>query len=657
MKAKGYLVFHLNLAFSSIEEEAWEDVIRTCYHPLLNLIEKTGIPVGIELTGWTLKQIERIDDLWIKRFKALLNSGNCELIGSGYCQIIGPLVPFKSNEWNQKLGINTYKKILNQRPQIALVNEMAFSSSLVDLYDKFNYKGFIMDRDNINLAINTKKISNKVPTHAKGVNVMEMPVLWSDSILFQKVQHFAYGDLSISDYLNYLKKRIGNNEILLPIYCNDAEVFDYRPGRFKEERPTHHEGEWIRIETLLNFISSKTEIEFISPSRALEISTNNNDKYVSKLVSSAYPIPVKKQDKYNIVRWALTGRNDIWINTICHRIEQHFNKFKNNNSYDWEALCELWSSDLRTHVTDKKWNKALAQMKYLLDKNSINNSIRNIFKKEKKCDTLKSAIGHYGDFKICLDDEGIFLTITTKRIRLELNIRRGMAIKGLSFLSHKMEQCIGTLAHGHFSSISLGADYYSGGLIVELPLQRKRVTDLEKVNPKFAIKSNGYIQISSRINTHIGSIVKIIEVSPDTEKVFLSYDFSKCKKIIGSVRLGIITLLNQFSDGNTTLFCANGGEDNELFNLDGDFNHTLPASTLVSSSRGLGCTTGIIQLSNKRKKLNFKWDPSKYATIPMLHNESFDKESLSRILFSVKEIDDTSKDISSISSFALQIST
>ena len=74
MKPKGYLIFHLNLAFSSIEEAAWADVIRHCYHPLLNLIEKTGIPIGIELTGWTLRQIELIDNSWVERFKALLNS-------------------------------------------------------------------------------------------------------------------------------------------------------------------------------------------------------------------------------------------------------------------------------------------------------------------------------------------------------------------------------------------------------------------------------------------------------------------------------------------------------------------------------------------------------------------------------------------------------
>ena len=136
MKPTGYIVFHLNLAFSSIEEESRPDVIRKCYYPLLDLIEMGSVPIGIELTGWTLEQIKQIDANWVNRFKALLDSGSCELIGSGYCQIIGPLVPWSVNFQNQKIGIDTYNRILDCKPNIALVNEMAFSNSMVDLYNQ-----------------------------------------------------------------------------------------------------------------------------------------------------------------------------------------------------------------------------------------------------------------------------------------------------------------------------------------------------------------------------------------------------------------------------------------------------------------------------------------------------------------------------------------
>jgi len=658
MKPKGYLFFHLNLAFSSIEEEAWADVIRTCYHPMLHLIEKTGIPVGIELTGWTLKQIERIDPSWVEKFKGLLDSKSCELIGSGYCQIIGPLAPYNVNEWNQIIGLEIYKQVLNYRPKVALVNEMAFSSSMVDLYNKFGYEGFIMDRDNIKLALSSDKLSfNKIPTHAIGVDGSVMTILWSDSILFQKVQHFAHGDISIKDYLGYLKKRIDREETVLPLYSNDAEVFDYRPGRFSEERPTHPEGEWRRIERLLNSITCETEIEFISPIEALKISNKEKNRFESKLVNASYPIPVKKQEKYNIARWAVTGRNDVWLNTMCHRIESHLAKSKNNNINDWASLCELWASDLRTHITDKRWNKAISQIDGLLNQHKINSNFGQTLTNIEHHTSLTNVIGQYGDALIGLDDEGILLSICTKYLKLTLNLRRGLAIQSLAFASHNMDECLGTLSHGHFQCISVGADYYSGGIVIELPLLRKRVTDLERVEPKFLIRENGNIEIYAEIKTQFGKIIKIIEVCVDSEKVSLSYNFSNWDKVFGSVRLGILTLLNQFNHKNTNLLFTNGGKTDEIFHLNSDFNHTKPSSTLVSSSRGLGATTGKIQIINNKKSINLQWDPRDCAVMPMLQNNTYEDKTLSRIFFSTQEIDDTLKFPLDLKGFSLSIST
>jgi len=654
MKPKGYIVFHLNLAFSSIEEEARSDVVRTCYHALLDLIETAEIPIGIELTGWTLRQIKKIDTSWIERFKVLIDSGNCELIGSGYCQIIGPLAPYLVNEWNQKLGLDTYQEVLNCRPEVVLVNEMAFSSSMVDLYSQFGYKGFIMDRDNAKLSLG----SDKVPTHAKGAGNSIMPILWSDSILFQKVQHFAHGDISINDYLSYLAKRINNSEFIFPIYCNDAEVFDYRPGRFSEERPTHHEGEWKRVERLFNSITSKTEIEIVLPTQALKISSGVKDRFVSKLASAAHPIPVKKQAKYNIARWAVTGRDDFWLNTMCHRIGEYFLKHKNNNHDDWIELCELWSSDLRTHITDKRWNGAKKQLNILLHKYNISSCLGPRENSYKDYKSLKSAVGQYQNMSISLDSENILLCISTKYLELKLNLRRGLAIQELAFASHEMTPCIGTLPHGYFECISLGADYYSGNTVVEMPLLRRRVTDLERVEPKFLIKENGNIEIYSTIETQFGNIVKVIEVSTESEKVSLSYSFLKWSKMTGSVRLGVITFLNQFSDENTKLLCANGGRDSEIFDFNGEFNHTKPASTLVSSSGGLGATTGKIQIVNSEKSINLQWDPSVCSVMPMLSNTLSSKDALSRVFFSMQELDDTAKGASNPNRFfMLDIST
>src|SRR5271165_1891013 len=82
-----FALFHLNLAFSSIEDAQRSDVIARCYWPLLELADAHG-PIGIEATGFTLEEIAARDPAWIARAKGLIGRGRIELIGSGYAQII-----------------------------------------------------------------------------------------------------------------------------------------------------------------------------------------------------------------------------------------------------------------------------------------------------------------------------------------------------------------------------------------------------------------------------------------------------------------------------------------------------------------------------------------------------------------------------------------
>ena len=89
---KLFIYFHLNLAYSSIEEEERLTVIERCYWPLLRLIEKYKIPVGLEASAYTLGEINRLDPAFIKKLKILIKNNDCDFIGSGFSQIIGPLV-------------------------------------------------------------------------------------------------------------------------------------------------------------------------------------------------------------------------------------------------------------------------------------------------------------------------------------------------------------------------------------------------------------------------------------------------------------------------------------------------------------------------------------------------------------------------------------
>ena len=69
---KLYCVFHLNLMYSSIEIEDRAKVIEKCYWSLLELVDSFGIPTGIELSGYTLEQIDKTEPEWIGKLCQLL---------------------------------------------------------------------------------------------------------------------------------------------------------------------------------------------------------------------------------------------------------------------------------------------------------------------------------------------------------------------------------------------------------------------------------------------------------------------------------------------------------------------------------------------------------------------------------------------------------
>ena len=60
------------------------------------------------------------------------------------------------NLWNQEIGIKLYKDILGVKPSYVLVNEMTMSDSMIQLYQKFNYKGIFLELENIEFAIKKK---------------------------------------------------------------------------------------------------------------------------------------------------------------------------------------------------------------------------------------------------------------------------------------------------------------------------------------------------------------------------------------------------------------------------------------------------------------------------------------------------------------------
>jgi hypothetical protein len=351
--------FHLNLAYSAIEEQQRPDVVRRCYWPLLELAATHRVPLGIEASGVTLETIQAIDPRWVETLRDLAATGLVEFVGSGYAQVIGPLVPAEVNAANLRLGHATYERLLGFRPEIALVNEQAYSAGLLEHYVDAGYRAIIMEWDNP--AMHHPEWSpawRYLPQRASGQHDESLPVIWNQSIAFQKFQRFAHGEMEVDELRQYLASHVGPDERAFALYGNDAEIFDFRPNRYHNEAALRETGEWLRIRQLIDELAADGRFKFVRPSEVLELLSRPGAGLHVHLESALAPIPVKKQDKYNITRWAVTGRDDLSINASCWRIFEAMQRRTDSAADDdWRELCYLWSSDFRTHITAARWRE------------------------------------------------------------------------------------------------------------------------------------------------------------------------------------------------------------------------------------------------------------------------------------------------------------
>lgn len=612
-----FAFFHLNLAFSSIEEERRGEVIARCYWPLLRLAERCG-PIGMEVSGYTLEEIAARDPEWIGRAKNLIAQGRIELIGSGYSQMIGPLVPARVTAENLRLGHEIYSRLLGTRPRVALVNEQAYAAGLVGLYRDAGYDAILMDWENP-AASHPEWASETqyLPQRALGADGRDIALIWSNTTLFQQLQRFAHGDIDLDSYLRFVGSRKAQGARALCLYASDAEIFDFRPGRFRTEESLSSESEWKRLEEA--FLAVTQDAAMCMPSGTLALLAMPGAGQTLSLESAACPVPVKKQRKYNLGRWAVTGRDNLAINAACQRIYEGMLASANP---DWKELCYLWASDFRTHLTETRWAAYCERLRIAEARWS------------KPATPIPASGGN-----IAADR---YIRIQTPSLAAVLDRRRGLAIASLHFAG-QAKPALGGLPHGFFDDIALAADWYTGDSVFEAPGEHK-LTDLEWCEARIAQDVNGDVLAFARIETPKGLIEKILRFHAAAPQVDfdLNFDWSDWGK--GVLRLGHFTLLpDAFDTGRLALSTTNGG-GREDYPLAGQaIEHGAPVSFLVSSSHGFGMTEGWAEIGDGETALRIEVDRTTAPLLGMLTHRQAGKKLFCQIQLSALELDDTRK--------------
>ncbi|MEI8349179.1 MAG: glycoside hydrolase family 57 [Candidatus Omnitrophota bacterium] len=619
-----------------------------CYWPILDFVDLFNIPLGIELSGYTLEQINKLSPDWTKKIRSLLKQNKIEIIGSGYSQVIGPLVPAEVNQYNQKIGIETYQKILGVRPIIALVNEQAYSVGLLSHYKKAGYQAIVTEWDNpYRFHQNWNKLWKYYPQIACDDYGNRINLIWNKAIAFQKFQRYAHAEIEFDEYLEYLKSHIAKEERTLALYGNDAEIFDFRPGRFLTEAKIYKNGEWNRIKELFKRLKEDRNFDFILPSDVLKLLKHPLAGNKLHLESSEQPIPVKKQEKYNITRWAVTGKNDTEINTKCYQIYYRLinckiivkNQMKLKQL--WKKLCYLWSSDFRTHIEQKRW---LIFQKELETTLRIANKLPSKEVAKRKTNVCCHKSNYFP--KVNVRNVNTKIEIETKRAEITLNRAKGLAIDSLIFKNISAKPLIGTIPHGYYDDISFGADFFTGHTIIE-ESGKKKITDLEEAHPvidKNCHKNKEYLTIKALLQTRLGKIQKEIFIYLFKDRIDISYDFDIFLENLASLRTGIITLLPESFDKKTLYYkTMNGGYNPEKFSVGkNSIRHTNSVDRLISACHCLGSTSGWVEMGDKDKHITVHTDKSKMYSVPMIEYENVSKSYFFRCSNSVLESDETS---------------
>ncbi|MGB8601822.1 MAG: hypothetical protein WCD42_06455, partial [Rhizomicrobium sp.] len=556
------------------------------------------------------------DPGWISDLKKLIDAGKVEFIGAGYSQMIGPLVPAAVTEKNLALGTDVYRRF-GLAPRVALVNEQAYAAGLVGLYQAAGYDAILMDWDNPSAHHPWPEQARFVPQRVQGTGSDTLGLIWTDTVAFQMLQRFCHGDITQEAYLDFIAGLEGHGRRALCLYASDGEVFDYRPGRYRSEEvfDTETGSEWDRLSDAFLQLKNRPGCRFVLPS-ALAPATSAP----LQLETPDCPVPVKKQRKYNLSRWAVTGRDDIALNAACERIYRGLTAGPATDE-DWRELCFLWSSDFRTHITENRWQDMKKRLAVLESRFPA---------------PLTPQPTPQGD-KITARH----IAIDTGTISATLDRRRGLTLDAVRFGGSPA--LIGKLPLGVFADIAWQADWYTGDCVFEAPGEHK-VTDLEWCTAR-RWQEGADTLVYAYLDTPKGPIEKFWRFHGDSPAVDCEYVLHWSDWGKGALRLGHITLLPAaFDDTALALTTHNGGKAPERFALAGQVvEHGAPVSFLVSASQGLGMTEGWAILDDGHHFIRVEVDRGTAPLLGLLTHRPLRGGLFCQLVLSALELDDTRK--------------
>jgi hypothetical protein len=293
---------------------------------------------------------------------------------------------------------------------------------------------------------------------------------------------------------------------------------------------------------------------------------------------------------------------------------------------DWKELCYLWSSDFRSHLTERRWTAFCTRLQAA----------------DSKWSAPSPSIAPVRAVEPSLERH---INIETPTIKARLDRRRGLALESLRFGSNH-QAIVGGLPHGYFDEIALQADWYTGDCVFEAPGEHK-ITDLEWCEARIVRLLSGDIVAMAKVDTSNGPLEKRIVFSATEPRVDFDITFFWDGWGKGILRLGHFTLLPEaFSLGKLLLTTTNGGGPETYLLGNHSINQGAPVSALVSSTHGFGMSEGWAELGDDQTRFRIEVDRTCAPLLGLLTHRPTKRPDGSTSVFcqlqlSALELDDT----------------
>jgi hypothetical protein len=588
------LLVHLNLNEASLAVAERGALIRDVYGPLLALSEsRPWLVLTLEASGHTLERLAQLAPEWLAHLSGLLADRRVAFVGSGDTRLAAPLVPAAVNRWNQALGREAYQRLLGRLPRCAFVNHMAWSQGLVDAYLDAGYEAVITSPSRLHGSSDGVAWA-PYPAWTLSPSGRRMRLLSAPAEVAGGLERFLSGALGpehvLAELANLRSERARRGpraHVTLSLYGLGLER-----ARGVDAPALQRLGE------LCDALHARG-LAFTSPEDVL-------DESPREAIALSEPDQVVTSPHIPLARFALGGWDAPGVNARCFARGQELEQ-RGATARDWQLLCRAWASDLRADLRPERWQRFARTLP-------------------------KPAVAPASDFPDLplrvriVEQRGSRLALATEGVRVVLDLRRGLALDGLSFHRTGEEPLIGAMPR---SVLEPGASLEartSGHCEFAAP-GGPAFTDLVPAEPEVEGLET-CLCVRAALSTPRGRIVK--EVRVFAQRLELRTGFSALgPRASVRLRAGFLTFLPSPSAG-PWLSCANGGAP-ERFDV----------SCLAQPEVVLGASDGWVALDDGRRGFEVSWPQARSAPLPVLLRSQARTRTLLRLAFALAEPDET----------------